>query len=64
MRLLPLEVVEGESKPEDAEVLPLYEFEPSPEAVLDALLPHYVQSRIFIALLQSAASSTPPRRRR
>src|SRR6201991_4606695 len=35
VRLLPLEVVEGEERPENAEVLPLYEFEPSPEAVLD-----------------------------
>ena len=30
VRMLPLEVVEGESKPEGDEVLPLYEFEPSP----------------------------------
>ena len=30
VRMLPLEVVEGESKPEDDEVLPLYEFEPTP----------------------------------
>ena len=29
VRLLPLEVVEGEEQPGDAEVLPLYEFEPS-----------------------------------
>jgi len=56
IRLLPLEVVEGEAKPADDEVLPLYEFEPSPEQVLDALLPQYVQSRIFYCLLQAAAS--------
>lgn len=36
--------------------LPLYEFEPEPDAVLDALLPVYIESRIFNALLQSAAS--------
>src|SRR5919112_1450100 len=46
VRMLPLEVVEGEEKPDADEVLPLYEFEPSPEAVLNALLPRYVQSRI------------------
>jgi F-type H+-transporting ATPase subunit gamma len=63
IRLLPLEVVEGEEQPEDAEVHPLYEFEPSPEAVLDALLPQYVQSRIFYALLQAAASELAARQK-
>ena len=36
--------------------LPLYEFEPDAGAVLDALLPVYIESRIFNAMLQSAAS--------
>ena len=63
IRLLPLEVVEGEAAPEKDEVLPLYEFEPSAEAVLDGLLPQYVQSRIFFALLQSAASELAARQK-
>jgi F-type H+-transporting ATPase subunit gamma len=63
IRLLPLEVIEGEEKPEEDDVLPLYEFEPSPEAVLDALLPQYVQSRIFYSLLQSAASELAARQK-
>jgi F-type H+-transporting ATPase subunit gamma len=63
VRLLPLEVVEGEEKPDKAEVLPLYEFEPSPEEVLDGLLPQYVQSRIFFALLQAAASELAARQK-
>lgn len=63
VRLLPLEVVEGEEKPDASEVLPLYEFEPSPEAVLDGLLPQYVQSRIFFALLQAAASELAARQK-
>jgi F-type H+-transporting ATPase subunit gamma len=63
VRLLPLEVVEGEDKPDDDEVLPLYEFEPSAESVLDALLPRYVQSRIFFALLQSSASELAARQK-
>jgi F-type H+-transporting ATPase subunit gamma len=63
VRLLPLEVVEGEEKPDSSEVLPLYEFEPSPEAVLDGLLPQYVQSRIFFALLQAAASELAARQK-
>ena len=63
VRLLPLEVVEGEEKPGSDELLPLYEFEPSPEAVLDGLLPQYVQSRIFFALLQAAASELAARQK-
>ncbi len=63
VRLLPLEVVEGEDPPEAEELLPLYEFEPSPGEVLDALLPKYVQSRIFYALLQAAASELAARQK-
>ena len=55
VRLLPLEIVEAEDA-STAEHLPLYEFEPEPAQVLDALLPVYVESRIFNALLQSAAA--------
>jgi F-type H+-transporting ATPase subunit gamma len=62
-RLLPLEVVEGEEPPDDADVLPLYEFEPSAAEVLDALLPRYVRSRIFFCLLQAAASELAARQR-
>jgi F-type H+-transporting ATPase subunit gamma len=56
VRLLPLEIVEGVEVPEDNAVLPLYEFEPDVATVLDALLPVYIESRIFNAMLQSAAS--------
>jgi F-type H+-transporting ATPase subunit gamma len=56
VRLLPLEVVEGVDEPEDKTLLPLYEFEPDVGDVLDALLPVYIESRIFNAMLQSAAS--------
>ncbi|MBU7596370.1 F0F1 ATP synthase subunit gamma [Streptomyces sp. P38-E01] len=41
----------------------LYEFEPSAEEVLDELLPRYVESRVYNALLQSAASEHAARRR-
>lgn len=61
IRLLPLEVVEGVAPAEANEALPLYEFEPSPEAVLDALLPRYVRRRIYAALLQAAASELAAR---
>jgi F-type H+-transporting ATPase subunit gamma len=63
VRLLPLEVVEGEAKPSDDDVLPLYEFEPSASEVLDLLLPRYVQSRVFFALLQASASELAARQR-
>ncbi|NQX11411.1 F0F1 ATP synthase subunit gamma [Microbacteriaceae bacterium VKM Ac-2855] len=62
VRLLPLEVVEG-AEPETNEVYPLYEFEPDAETVLDALLPVYVESRIFNAMLQSAASEHAARQK-
>ena len=63
VRLLPLEVVEGTEAPEEGELLPLYEFEPSAGEVLDALLPKYVQSRIFFSLLQAAASELAARQK-
>ncbi|MGO4536900.1 F0F1 ATP synthase subunit gamma [Leifsonia sp. 2MCAF36] len=56
IRLLPLEVVEGLEEPDRTQVLPLYEFEPDVGTVLDSLLPVYIESRIFNAMLQSAAS--------
>lgn len=63
IRLLPLEVVEGTEPPGPDEVLPLYTFEPSPERVLDALLPKYVTERLFHGLLSSAASELAARQR-
>ncbi len=62
-RLLPLEIEEAEEVPEEQGTLPAYEFEPSAEAVLDALLPNYIESRIWHMLLQSAASEHAQRRR-
>src|SRR5690606_16501690 len=53
IRMLPLEIVEGVAEPGD-EVAPLYDFEPGAEQVLDALLPRYIESRIYSCLLQSA----------
>ncbi|MFF4018316.1 F0F1 ATP synthase subunit gamma [Streptomyces sp. NPDC001843] len=62
-RLLPLSLDEvAEEKPQ-GEILPLYDFEPSAEDVLDALLPRYVESRVYNALLQSAASKHAATRR-
>ncbi|MEP6797657.1 MAG: F0F1 ATP synthase subunit gamma [Lapillicoccus sp.] len=63
LRLVPLEVVEGEEKPAESDVLPLYSFEPSAADVLDALLPKYVISRIWTCLLASAASQMAAQQR-
>ncbi len=62
-RVAPLEVeyTEGdEEKPES--LLPSYEFEPSAEKLLSALLPKYINTRIFAAMLESAASELAARR--
>ena len=61
-RILPLEIEETTEAPPSG-ALPIYEFEPSPEDVLNALLPWYVESRIFHALLDSAAAEIAARRR-
>jgi len=61
-RLLPLEIEETE-EPSPHGPLPAYEFEPDAERVLDALMPQFVASRIFYALLEAAASELASRRR-
>jgi F-type H+-transporting ATPase subunit gamma len=61
-RLIPLEI-EDTTEEHPSGPLPQYEFEPSPEKVLDALLPQYVTSRIFFAMLEAAASELASRRR-
>ena len=75
-RLLPLVVEEdipGEDVPlrdderpparEQEGPLPLLDFEPSAEEVLDALLPRYLNVLVYDALLMSAASQLAARRR-
>ncbi|SCX52498.1 ATP synthase F1 subcomplex gamma subunit [Klenkia marina] len=72
-RMAPLEVEEVEEfehEREDAaagkkstDVPTSYEFEPSAEALLDALLPKYISTRIYAAMLESAASESASRRR-
>lgn len=63
VRLLPLEVVDGVEEPGQDELLPLYEFEPDTESVLHALLPVYIEARIFNAMLHSASSEHAARQR-
>jgi F-type H+-transporting ATPase subunit gamma len=61
-RLLPLQIEETEEESPSGP-LPQYEFEPSPGEVLDALLPQYVASRIYYAMLEAAAAELASRRR-
>jgi F-type H+-transporting ATPase subunit gamma len=58
--LLPLQAEEIEG---GKELSATFEFEPSPEGILDELLPMYVEVRIFQALLEAAASEHAARRR-
>lgn len=57
--LAPMEVEEREA----TGPLPAYEFEPEPEELLAALLPKYINARLYAALLDSAASESASRRR-
>lgn len=52
-----------EDRPRSEGLLPAYEFEPEAEALLDALLPRYINTRIYAALIESAASESASRRR-
>jgi F-type H+-transporting ATPase subunit gamma len=45
------------------EAAALYDFEPDPDTLFDALLPKYIGSRLFAALLESAASESAARQR-
>ena len=61
-RLLPMEIEDETGEPPGGP-LPAYEFEPSTDEVLDALLPQYVASRVYFAMLEAAASELAARRR-
>ncbi|GAA1847767.1 F0F1 ATP synthase subunit gamma [Pseudonocardia alni subsp. carboxydivorans] len=49
--------------PESKGLQPLYEFEPDPDTLFDALLPKYIGARLYAALLESAASESANRQR-
>jgi F-type H+-transporting ATPase subunit gamma len=60
-RLIPLVVEETRERPPHP--IPLYIYEPSAQAVLDALLPRYLEARVFTSMLEAAASEHAARRR-
>jgi F-type H+-transporting ATPase subunit gamma len=56
----------GDARPEaqpDGSAAPTYEFEPSPDAILERLLPRYAEARVYAALLNAAASEQAARQR-
>ena len=53
----------GRRRSRTAAVAASYEFEPSPDTILDLLLPRYVESRVFAALLNASASEHASRQR-
>jgi F-type H+-transporting ATPase subunit gamma len=62
-RIAPM-VVEyvGDEEPEEGPRT-LFSFEPDPESLFDALLPRYVATRVYSALLEASASESASRRR-
>ena len=64
-RILPLQVqeVSAEEAKKAGSYFPLYEFEPSAEGVLDALLPRYIENLVYTSMLLAAASEHAARRR-
>ncbi len=57
---------DGDGRPEpkaDGTVSPAYDFEPSADAILERLLPRYVEARIYAALLNACASEHAERQR-
>jgi F-type H+-transporting ATPase subunit gamma len=61
-RFLPIAPEEVSGR-EAGTVHPEYLFEPAPESILDHLLPQYLVTKIWAALLESAASENAARRR-
>jgi len=62
-RFLPLEDTETIAEAGEAGATAGFEFEPSANAVLESLLPRYVESRLYAALLEAAASELASRQR-
>jgi F-type H+-transporting ATPase subunit gamma len=61
--LVPLARDEVDAGESSGPVAASYEFEPSPDTILDLLLPRYVESRVYAALLNAAASEHASRQR-
>lgn len=71
LRLLPLEVVDANALTDDVakdfdeleEPSSTFEFEPNPEEFLDAVLPRYIDARLYACLANAATSELAARQR-
>ena len=61
-RLLPLDTEQLEQSRDEGPQAD-YEYEPEPEAILEHLIPRYVEARVFAAMLEAAASEQAARQR-
>ena len=61
-QMAPMEIEYVERDPSKSPLLPSYEFEPSSDLLLDEMLPKYLKTRIYAALLDAAASESAARR--
>ena len=60
-RLVPLDLPERKDEPREGEGhgpdgTTIFEFEPEPDAIMDRLLPRWLEAEVYLALLESAAS--------
>jgi F-type H+-transporting ATPase subunit gamma len=62
-RLLPLDTGAIAERSDHEGPTAAYEFEPEPTEILEHLLPRYVESRVFAAMLEAAASEQAARQR-
>ena len=62
LRIAPLVVEETEAADYHGP-LPAYEYEPDADELMNALLPKYINTRIYTALLDAAAAESASRRR-
>ncbi len=62
-RIAPMVVEYVEDEPDDEGARTLFSFEPDPEVLFGSLLPRYVATRVYAALLEAAASESASRRR-
>lgn len=62
-QILPVPRSDDDDKRTDGEPSAMFEFEPEPDQLLDALLPRYVETKIYGALLESSTSEHASRMR-
>ena len=61
MKLLPVGVIEGEEGKEESSMKADYLYEPSRAAIFERLLPKYIETQIYRALLESSAAEEAAR---